>query len=127
MENRAKKLSIAVICFLAFNAVLYFVFWQGLPKANMIKFTSVAMIMSAVVLYATLAGMGILSDRGVKFVSSLAGTSILLTFIIGLAYSISTGFAGFWGGLPFWVIAIIVLLMAVYDFWDACLRRNKNP
>jgi hypothetical protein len=50
----------------------------------------------------------------------------LITFIIGLAWSISTGFAGFWGGLPFWIISIAVLSMLVYDYWDSCIRDKKN-
>jgi len=48
---------------------------------------------------------------------------MLAIFIIGLAQSISTGFAGFWGGLPFWVISILVLAMAAYEFWRECLRK----
>ena len=54
-----------------------------------------------------------------------AGASLLLmaAFTLGLAHAISTGFAGFWGGLPFWVIALTVLAMAIYDIWDSCIRR----
>lgn len=64
-----------------------------------------------------------LSNR-VKFLTGLIATGLLVTFIVGLAHSISTGFAGFWGGLPFWVIIIFVLSMAVYDFWDECIRKK---
>ncbi|MFK7902498.1 MAG: hypothetical protein AB8B49_06610 [Nitratireductor sp.] len=49
-------------------------------------------------------------------IMSFIATGLLFTFIIGLAWSISSGFAGFWGGLPFWVIAISLLTMALYDF-----------
>lgn len=58
------------------------------------------------------------------FVAAFA-TAMMFTFIIGLASSISNGFAGFWGGLPFWVISISVLLMAFYDFWEECLKKGK--
>ena len=61
---------------------------------------------------------------GVKFIMGLIGTGLFVTFIGGLSHSISTGFAGFWGGLPFWVIAISVLSMVVYDYWDECLRKH---
>ena len=61
----------------------------------------------------------------IKPVTGLIGFATLATFIIGLAYSISTGFAGFWGGFPFWVISIFVLGMAAYDFWDQCLRNRR--
>lgn len=59
-----------------------------------------------------------------RLIVGLVGTVLVMIFVLGLAYSISTGFAGFWGGLPFWVIALFVLSMAVYDFWDECIRRN---
>lgn len=59
-----------------------------------------------------------------KLVAALIGTALLCLFILGLAHSISTGFAGFWGGLPFWVIAIFVLSLAVYDFYDETIRKK---
>lgn len=63
------------------------------------------------------------SDKYRK-ITGLIGTLILCTFILGLAHSISTGFAGFWGGLPFWCIAVFVLSLSVYDYWDDCIRRR---
>ena len=60
----------------------------------------------------------------VKLIAGFIGTALLVIFVVGLSHSISTGFAGFWGGLPFWVIAIAVLSMAIYDFWDECLRKK---
>ena len=36
-------------------------------------------------------------------------------FLIGLAWSISTGLAGFYKGLPFWVIVIFCLGLLIYD------------
>ena len=36
-------------------------------------------------------------------------------FLIGLAWSISTGLAGFYKGLPFWIIIIFVLGLLIYD------------
>lgn len=59
-----------------------------------------------------------------RLIVALIGTAMMSTFILGLAHSISIGFAGFWGGLPFWVIAVSVLSMAIYDFWDECVRKN---
>ncbi len=59
-----------------------------------------------------------------KLVVGLIATAMIVTFIVGLAHSISTGFAGFWGGLPFWVISITVLSMAVYNFWEECVRKK---
>jgi len=61
---------------------------------------------------------------GTKLIVGLLGTALVFIFVIGLAHSISTGFAGFWGGLPFTVIVVLVLGMALYDFWDECLRKK---
>ena len=36
-------------------------------------------------------------------------------FLIGLAWSISTGLAGFWKGLPFWIIVIFCLYLLILD------------
>ncbi len=60
----------------------------------------------------------------IKRITGLIGLGLLFTFILGLAHSISTGFAGFWGGLPFLIIAISVLSMVAYDYWDECIRKR---
>ena len=36
-------------------------------------------------------------------------------FLIGLAWSISTGLAGFYKGMPFWIIIIFCLGLLIYD------------
>ncbi|MCH6577644.1 MAG: hypothetical protein IH807_07450 [Proteobacteria bacterium] len=54
----------------------------------------------------------------------LIGVTLIAVFVLGLAESISAGAAGFWGGLPFWVICFAVLVLVVYDFWDTCLRKK---
>lgn len=51
-------------------------------------------------------------------ISAFVGTAILGIFVVALAESISAGFAGFWGGFPFWVIIIFVLGLAVYNFFE---------
>lgn len=61
---------------------------------------------------------------GTKFLVGFIGTAILVIFIGGLSHSISVGFAGFSGGLPFMIIAIVVCSGAVYDFWDECVRKK---
>ena len=43
------------------------------------------------------------------------GVLLFATFVIGLAWSISTGLAGFWRGLPFWIIVLFVLFLLIYD------------
>jgi sterol desaturase/sphingolipid hydroxylase (fatty acid hydroxylase superfamily) len=63
---------------------------------------------------------------GTKLIAGLLGTAFVATFVIGLAHSISTGFAGFWGGLPFTLIVAFVLSLALYDFWDECVRRKDK-
>ena len=63
-------------------------------------------------------------SRLTKIIVAVIGTAVWMTFVIGLSHSISTGFAGFWGGLPFMLIAIFVMLLALYDFWDETIRRK---
>lgn len=60
----------------------------------------------------------------IKPVTGAIGTGMLIVFILGLSHSISTGFAGFEGGLPFMIIAIFVLLLALWDYIDECLRKR---
>jgi hypothetical protein len=45
----------------------------------------------------------------------ILGILLFTTFVIGLAWSISTGLAGFWRGLPFWIIVLFVLFLLIYD------------
>ena len=45
----------------------------------------------------------------------IIGIILVATFLIGLAWSISTGLAGFYKGLPFWVIIIFCLGLLIYD------------
>ena len=50
------------------------------------------------------------------------GIALVAIFVIGLAWSISTGLAGFWKGLPFWIIVIFCLYLLILD----SLRLIKN-
>ena len=43
------------------------------------------------------------------------GIVLVGVFVIGLAWSISTGLAGFWKGLPFWFIVLFCLYLLVID------------
>jgi len=45
----------------------------------------------------------------------ILGIGLVAIFVIGLAWSISTGLAGFWRGLPFWVIVIFCLCLLIVD------------
>lgn len=63
-----------------------------------------------------------MSAKTVDKISGLIGVVLVATFVLGLAASISSGFAGFWGGLPFWVISVGVLILTCYDYWSSCIR-----
>lgn len=65
-------------------------------------------------------------NKKVNIVLGLIATVGFILFITGLAYSISTGFAGFWGGLPFWVISLIVLVAVVYNFYEEALKMKED-
>ena len=45
----------------------------------------------------------------------IIGVILVTVFLIGLAWSISTGLAGFYKGLPFWIIILFVLGLLIYD------------
>ena len=45
----------------------------------------------------------------------LIGILLVTIFLIGLAWSISTGLAGFYKGIPFWIIVIFCLGLLIYD------------
>ena len=45
----------------------------------------------------------------------LLGIALVAIFVLGLAWSISTGLAGFWKGLPFWIIVIFCLYLLILD------------
>ena len=64
--------------------------------------------------------------RTISIITGLVGFVMLAIFIIGLSHSISTGFAGFWGGLPFVVIIALILPMAAYAYWDECVREQNG-
>ncbi|MCH7863669.1 MAG: hypothetical protein IIC56_00450 [Proteobacteria bacterium] len=65
-----------------------------------------------------------MSPATIEKISGLIAVMLIAVFVLGLAESISTGAAGFWGGLPFWVICFTVLALIFYDFWDSCLRKK---
>lgn len=48
-------------------------------------------------------------------IAILLGIALVGIFLFGLAWSISTGLAGFWKGLPFWIIVIFCLCLLIAD------------
>jgi len=48
-------------------------------------------------------------------ITIIIGIALVAIFVIGLAWSISTGLAGFWRGLPFWIIVIFCLYLLILD------------
>ena len=66
-------------------------------------------------------------SRRVNIITGLIGLAIFATFTVGLSKSISSGFAGFKGGLPFAIIVAFVLILAAYDFYDSCIRKRADP
>ena len=56
-------------------------------------------------------------------ITIIFGIVLVTIFVTGLAWSISTGLAGFWRGLPFWFIVIFCLYLLIIDSLKAL--RNK--
>ncbi|WP_282153083.1 hypothetical protein [Ruegeria atlantica] len=63
-------------------------------------------------------------SRLTNIIMGLIGIGLMMTFILGLAHSISTGFAGFWGGLPFLCMAVFVIALALYNFWEDAVKKD---
>jgi hypothetical protein len=61
----------------------------------------------------------------IEKISAILGSMVVAVFVLGLAWGISAGFAGFWGGLPFWVISLSVLALVFYDLWESTFRKKK--
>jgi hypothetical protein len=67
-----------------------------------------------------------MSPATIEKTFGLIGSLLVTVFVLGLAYSISAGAAGFWGGFPFWVICLSVLALIFYDYWDSCLKKKPS-
>ena len=52
-------------------------------------------------------------------IAILIGAALFVIFVTGLAWSISTGLAGFARSIPFWVIVIFCILLLFYDSYKA--------
>ncbi|WP_170760605.1 hypothetical protein [Ruegeria lacuscaerulensis] len=63
-------------------------------------------------------------SRLTNILMGIIGTGLMMVFVLGLAHSISTGFAGFWGGLPFVLIAVFVIALALYNLWEDAIKKD---
>ena len=63
-------------------------------------------------------------SRLVNIITGVIGTGLMVVFVVGLSHSISTGFAGFWGGLPFALIAAFVIGLALYNLWEDAIKKD---
>ena len=52
-------------------------------------------------------------------ITIIIGIALVAIFVIGLAWSISTGLAGFWRGLPFRIIIIFCLCLLIIDSYKS--------
>ena len=53
----------------------------------------------------------------------ILGIALVAIFVIGLAWSISTGLAGFWRGLPFWGIVVFCLFLLIVDSFKSIKKE----
>ncbi len=65
-----------------------------------------------------------MSQDTIEKIFGLLAFIIVSIFVLGLAEGISSGFAGFWGGLPFWIICFTILPLIFYDYWESCFRKK---
>ena len=48
-------------------------------------------------------------------ITIIIGAALFVIFVTGLAWSISTGLAGFARSIPFWIIVIFCIFLLFYD------------
>ena len=65
-------------------------------------------------------------SRMTNIIMGLIGTGLMAIFVFGLSHSISTGFAGFKGGLPFLLITIFVVALALYNLWEDAIKKGSD-
>ena len=58
-------------------------------------------------------------------ITTYLGVLLVSIFTLGLAWSISTGLAGFWKGLPFWIIVIFCLCLLILDSIRSINKSNQ--
>ena len=58
-------------------------------------------------------------------ITIIIGIALVTIFVTGLAWSISTGLAGFWRGLPFWVIVLFCLYLLILDSLKS-IKKKEN-
>lgn len=63
-------------------------------------------------------------SRLTNIIMGVIGTGLMAIFVLGLSHSISTGFAGFSGGLPFAIISIFVIGLALYNLWEDAIKKD---
>ena len=59
-------------------------------------------------------------------ITIIIGIALVTIFVIGLAWSISTGLAGFWRGLPFWIIVLFCLFLLIIDSLKIIKTKNQD-
>jgi len=52
-------------------------------------------------------------------IAILIGVLLFVIFVTGLAWSISSGLAGFARSIPFWIIVIFCIILLFYDSYKA--------
>ena len=55
-------------------------------------------------------------------IAIIIGAVLFVIFVTGLAWSISTGLAGFARSIPFWIIVIFCICLLFYDSYKAITK-----
>ena len=56
-------------------------------------------------------------------ITIIIGAVLFVIFVTGLAWSISTGLAGFARSIPFWIIVIFCIFLLFYDSYKAIVKK----
>ena len=56
-------------------------------------------------------------------IAIIIGAIMFVIFVTGLAWSISTGLAGFVRSIPFWIIVTFCISLMFYDSYKAIVKK----
>lgn len=65
-------------------------------------------------------------NAATKKIIGIIAAALIGIFVFALAESISSGFAGFYGGLPFWIIVLFVMGLVIYDLIEECFGMTRG-
>ena len=65
-------------------------------------------------------------SKRTQMITVAISTLFSMIFMLGLTESITAGFADFNAGVPFGMVALTIMAMELFDFYDATVYNSKD-